>query len=388
MFREYIDGVHGFNGVAKALNREGVPTARGKTLWHRVTIRQLLANPVYMGTFYANRVKSEGVGLNRFKSKEDRIRVIKRPMEDWIPVLVPPIVDAQTFERVQQLATAASTRQKESAKTSYMLSSLVVCGRCGGSMHGVNGPWGNSGRKRRRYYYCRRAWAGSKATGCYRRAIADELEETVYDLVKEFFSDPYHASQVAAAQEDSSMVEQTKRSLTRELNRLAKSRAAFLNLLEHGAIEVDDALDRMNRMTQRENDIKKELDHLGSRDIYAYDEEWLESHRRALAGDLSWSEKKAAIRDVVEWVKVEGDGIGIRLRIPNPNRGNDPLNESRNNSRARTAGAAVPRPTQSRFRPARPAAPLSRSRQGPDGAGPRPPGAPAGRPGRRGPEGP
>ena len=35
--------------IAKALNREGVPTASGKAKWTQATVRGILANPVYMG---------------------------------------------------------------------------------------------------------------------------------------------------------------------------------------------------------------------------------------------------------------------------------------------------------------------------------------------------
>ncbi|MGI6674785.1 MAG: recombinase family protein [Limnochordia bacterium] len=82
-------GIRGLAGIARALNKAGVPTKRGAALWHRQVVRQILRNRTYIGEFYQN------------KWDTTKGRTTLRPEEEWILIPCPAIVDPQVFAEVQ-----------------------------------------------------------------------------------------------------------------------------------------------------------------------------------------------------------------------------------------------------------------------------------------------
>ena len=48
IFREYLEGAS-CQQIARGLERDGIPTGRGKSRWHDSTVRKILENEKYMG---------------------------------------------------------------------------------------------------------------------------------------------------------------------------------------------------------------------------------------------------------------------------------------------------------------------------------------------------
>ena len=110
------------------LNRRGIKTGSGKE-WKKQSFGRILSNDKYIGTYrYADVVIEDGI---------------------------PPILDKDTFARVQRILKAKKKpRGKQRMNDEYLLTGKVFCGKCGSPMTAQTGT-SKSGRKFN-YYACNR----------------------------------------------------------------------------------------------------------------------------------------------------------------------------------------------------------------------------------------
>jgi len=106
----------------------------GKPTWAAAVVHHILTDPVYTGTAYANRYhfvppqkprtpRRPGTGANSCRQPRAR--------EDWIPISVPALIDAATYERAQdQLARNATLSFRHNTKYRYLLRCLLTCQTC------------------------------------------------------------------------------------------------------------------------------------------------------------------------------------------------------------------------------------------------------------------
>jgi DNA invertase Pin-like site-specific DNA recombinase len=109
--------------IATDLNREGVATWGGGTRWHRSYINIILKSPALVGAF---------VPHTKTKVEGRTVRTPQAPVEGYFP----PVVDADTYERLQALrkAAKASLPSPTRRRPGNVLSGLAKCPMCGGSM--------------------------------------------------------------------------------------------------------------------------------------------------------------------------------------------------------------------------------------------------------------
>jgi DNA invertase Pin-like site-specific DNA recombinase len=189
--RIYTDYLAGQNAreIAGALNREGVPSARGST-WCMSAIfgdiRRgigILANPIYVGRMIWNRshwVKHPDSGR--------RVRQ-ERPREEWIDVEHPElaIVSQDVWDAVQarirgrRTPTAPPAEVRRGRPPKHLLSGILRCPTCGGPIVGVDGyRYGCSTNKDRGDAVCsfgfrvRRTAAEEAVIGCVQELLLNE----------------------------------------------------------------------------------------------------------------------------------------------------------------------------------------------------------------------
>ena len=144
--------------IAERLNGLGIPSPRGKS-WSRATVRRILRNPTYTGTLYLRQYDTRGANQNRYRPYAERAHVKRRPETDWIAVNVPAIIDRRVWSDAQSAMSRVPVGGSGAAKHEYLLSRLVVCGRCGSRMHG---DLISSRGKKRAYYVCTAKSPGRK----------------------------------------------------------------------------------------------------------------------------------------------------------------------------------------------------------------------------------
>ena len=170
IFREYAGGLAP-RRIAGRLNAEGIPSPRGGQ-WNASTIngsRQrrngVLNNALYLGRITYNR--------QRFvKDPETGKRVSRlNPEHEWIVTEVPAlrIVDDEAWEKVQAIKARYSSQRGNKRQTRRrLLTGLVKCGCCDGSMTIVN---------RDRYYCSAKRERGTCTSSVGIKAV--DLEERV-----------------------------------------------------------------------------------------------------------------------------------------------------------------------------------------------------------------
>ncbi|HEX5115151.1 MAG TPA: recombinase family protein [Pseudonocardiaceae bacterium] len=197
-----------YSKIAADWNAAGLRTVYGYK-WSGVTVRDVLSRPINAGF-----VEHDGVPVGRMPGE--------------------PIVDAETFERVQ--AIRAGRRRGRVAGERHLGSGILRCGHCGRALTGKIYPIANSyaDGTRRKVYHC-----PVIAHGCGRVAVtAREVDRELRALVVERLSDPEHAAQMSEystqrserltkVRQDIAQCEQLAEALSERLGRMEMTLAAF-----------------------------------------------------------------------------------------------------------------------------------------------------------------
>src|SRR5690606_22268612 len=128
--------VQGINGIANYLTEMKIPTKKGKSIWHRQVVRQILKNEAYVGRFYHNRWDTEGILGNKYRDSDEKVTMKERPRDEWILVPCPPIIDEDVFNHAQRLLSESRRRWAKRSRRKYLLSGLLRCGECGNTLTG------------------------------------------------------------------------------------------------------------------------------------------------------------------------------------------------------------------------------------------------------------
>ena len=165
IFRLYLNEDLGIRLIARRLNQEGLKTRRGGN-WSMVSIRDILRNRVYLGTY------------SRFGVK--------------VPGSHTALVSADDFRLVQDRLSARRTTQAPRVTSRFLLSGLAYCGYCGNKLIGVSRKqaWKRQNGERvsnsYRYYQCESRTNQSVCS--YHTRRADDLELEVRARLGEIFA--------------------------------------------------------------------------------------------------------------------------------------------------------------------------------------------------------
>jgi len=124
--------------VQRRLNAAGERTRSGKTSWDRATIWGILKNPAYKGEAAFGKTAVEPL-RPRLRAQRGRSLQPKnaysardKPVEEWLSIPVPALVDAALFEAVTEQVQENQQRARVSQRGArYLLQGLLVCGCCG-----------------------------------------------------------------------------------------------------------------------------------------------------------------------------------------------------------------------------------------------------------------
>lgn len=129
----YADFLAGksYTAIAVELEQQNVPKLHGKAIWSKNGVRYILTNERYAG----HQRLSKSVTLDSLPFR--RVRNDGISSQYYIENTHFPIIDQDTFERVQELAAEKAARYSPHTKghISYPLSSRLICAVCGAPLY-------------------------------------------------------------------------------------------------------------------------------------------------------------------------------------------------------------------------------------------------------------
>ena len=223
IYRLYTGEGIGLRMIAQRLNERGILTRRGGR-WNIVTIRDILRNPVYIGTY------------TRFGLR--------------VPKTHEPIVTGQTFREVQDKMRRRRPVGRVVNKEPFLLSRLATCGYCGDKMMGVTRRQGwrlKNGRRSSgvyRYYQCQSR--NNQSVCRYHTWRASLLEGSVMGQLKQVLKTNGAAAPPSSGE---AWVRNAEHSFLRAMKRAAKGQMS-VRMLGAYLDELDQARSRAKAAEQ------------------------------------------------------------------------------------------------------------------------------------------
>ena len=237
------------NALANTLNADNVP-AFGGGRWYPLTVRRILLNVTYTGRTVYRRTK-----VTSLRSKgggKRRRRIETRDEQEWIdvPGATPTIVDAEMFEKAQQILGDPNRRLRGLPNHLYLLRGRIRCLACGTPMVGQALQ-----RGRYRYYRCRRTYAGHAEGNCASRYVRSaKVEEAVRNQLAMVLSDPQRILAEAHRLNGDSEVERKLEGAKARLSGVEAQQRRLAHLYTSGAIPEEALKEESTRLsTERAN---------------------------------------------------------------------------------------------------------------------------------------
>ena len=218
--------------IVDELNSRGLRTLRGRPFTHN-SLRTVLKNEKYIGVYTYN----------------DEIR-----LENAIP----PIIDKETFDKVQEML---KYNQRFSAhknpKTDYILSGKLFCGKCGEMMVGV---CGTSRHGTRHYYY---ECCNKRKKLCNKKSVRKPwIENVVLDYIADLLKDKELLDFIAENTYQYYIEQNTETSYTKALRKALKdtekSIANLVRAIEQGIFN-EATKKRMDELEEQKSELEAAL---------------------------------------------------------------------------------------------------------------------------------
>ena len=247
------------NGLSKyairqeLAKRKILPPKAMRNMWSTGTLDRLLRDTTYIGEHFYN--KSESVETKHPLNPEKKYRRIakgsrkKRPMDEWMKVEVPAIIEKDLFNKVQeQLARNKRFSARNNSRHSYLLSGVIECS-CNYARTGeCVVKTGN------RYYRCSdRVNNISGLRKCYEKAVnVTVLDSLVWNSIQELLTQPdLLVSQALRWKSSDSPLTNELAALNRQLIELDEVESRYAKMYGEGV--MTESIYRSNFITVQDN---------------------------------------------------------------------------------------------------------------------------------------
>jgi len=320
--------------VCRRLQVAGEQTRSGNKRWDRSTVWGILRNPAYKGAAAFGKTRSEA-WRGRLRPQRGRPAQPRRPraraavaQQDWISIPVPPIVEAELFESVQEQLRENQRRAQLRRKGSrFLLQGLICCAQCGYALCGNTRPTpdGEQG-----YYRCtgtdRYRFAGERV--CQSTSVRiDLLDSAVWEQVRIVLEHPERLAQEYRRRMERPHQSEDELSATQaQLARLQQGVGRLIDSYAGGLITREEFESRIARMRER-------LARLEAAAAELADQERVQTDLRLIEGQLKefnsrvrtgleeagWEVKRDIIRALVKQVEVAREQVNVVFRVdPRP----------------------------------------------------------------------
>jgi site-specific DNA recombinase len=328
VFAWHADSGMSIRQIARRLTREGHPTPHDGEHWGETTVHRILHREAYLGVLHYN--TSEWALVPSPDGGTPRRKRALRPPSERIAISIPVLIDREVFERSQ---TRHGRNQQFSPRNlheeQWLLRRLLRCGRCGLKCSCV-------ADKRRPhmppsyYYRCGpRRLPGS--TPCRPNHVrAHPLDALVWEEVRKHLLRPelLLRAQTKVSESttlDSSFLSSQIDNAQKRLTRVRDERSRLLDAYQSGFIEKKEFDDRASTVARRFETLEKELEVLQQERQRATEGCHLFERIQAFTSVLtqrldtmSFPERQALVRAIIEEVVLCGDTVKLYFKIPLP----------------------------------------------------------------------
>ncbi len=218
--------------IVSILNERGHRTLKGKPFTHN-SLRTMLKNEKYIGIY----------------TYKDEIRIENA---------IPPIIDVETFNKVQEmLKYNQRAAAHKNSKTEYLLTERLFCGKCGAMMVGVSGT--SRRGNRHHYYYCH----NQRKKLCNKKPVRQAwIENLVLEYVINLIQDEELLEYIAENTYNYYIAQNTDtaytKSLQKNLSDVEKSISNLVRAIEQGIFN-EAMKKRMNELDEQKAEIESAL---------------------------------------------------------------------------------------------------------------------------------
>ena len=265
IYELFLDGLS-FTRIKNALESKGKLTAMGNQIWSESNIKSILKNEKYVGdvllqkTFTADCITKKVVKNNG-----------ERPMY-LVTKHHAPIIDRDTFNRVQQELARRSSKRKVSDKTTteqgkysskYALSELLICGNCGTLYRRCT--WTAGGKKQIVWRCISRLDHGKKYCSESPTIHEDKLHRAILKAVNEYLGCGDEIAKILKANIGSVLEcknQQEILNLEQRLKDLDKARNDLISLITGGGCDENKLDCEFEKIHAEEQEINEKLSEL------------------------------------------------------------------------------------------------------------------------------
>lgn len=334
VFAWYTEEGLSIGAITRRLNERGVATRKAKSRWERSTVWGMLRNPAYAGrAAFGKTEPAERKRVTRplrqkegFSARSGAHRA--KPMDQWISVPVPALVEEQTFARAAEKLAENLRFSARNTKEPTLLQGLLVCGQCGYALYRTST---RTTKRQAKYYRClgSDAYRHLRKERCSCRPIrVEDLDELVWGQVTQLLEKPeLIGAEIQRRREESLLsdpLEVRRKQLTQEQQRVGHQIDKLLDAYQEGLLSLNQLRDRIPELKRKQNAAAKELEGARWQALAAQGAERLEQslegfaeRMRHGAKTLNILERQKVVRLLIREIVVQVDNrIIIRHCLP------------------------------------------------------------------------
>lgn len=315
IFAWYADLDWTMSAITQALNTQQIPSPGGK-LWRRTAVQRILRHSAYRGETYWLRhaYPEETLGLPRKVGRGhlQHPRPVLRPVDEWITVPVPSIVESALWQRAQERIAVNTRFALRNTHNPYLLRGLLVCAVCRHTLQGQT-------NKRRVTYRCTHGGKHHPPDvpqhTCTIRA--DCVESRIWTLLTELLHEPHQIEDAwRALQEELAPTPiQTQMWHTRQQTLQAQSER-LVDAYQRGAITVDELVSRRNPLLQELQTLTTRLSRVQPQAPMSLDLETFTQRLNNALQVADFDAQQEVIRLLIEHIVVSDEALTVVHIIP------------------------------------------------------------------------
>ena len=335
IFTWHADEAMTIRQIAKRLTREGYAPPKGGPHWGETTVHRILRREAYLGTLYYNQSVWTSVPVTGGASARQKKGL--RPASEWIAISIPPLIERETFERSQ--ARHAPNQQfspRNLHQERWLLRRLLRCEKCGLKCACV------APSPSVPYYRCGKQVRVTGRTPCRPNHIrAEPLDDLVWQQVRQHLLKPELLVKAQTALTENASLDQSL--LTTQINHTRKrltqvnaERRRLVDVYQCGFIDKDEFEGRVSQLNRRLSELQADLASLEQENQHAGARQSLSTRLHSFTSTIirrldtmTFYERQALIRSVVEEVVINDNKVKLYLKIPLPKPKPDPGGSSK-----------------------------------------------------------